>query len=371
MAGRSESNSFDRSKGLGALTRIADGAEIGCDDAFAQILAENDIQTVKAIVEETRDNWVKSYERLLSKIPVPTVLLWFSTRTPDYEQGYGDVYELFGSFPQLINRATLDRVRDRCDRYVELASQRGMPHKLISRFSGEPVTVRDPWAGEWTEDWYYGSPEMHDDAANLLAKPCQAIVSGKPAHRVKKQEAGLVPFIVLGKARCGSTHLLGLLNSHTKIVGFGELFRDQSRIGWDLRPYDAEQQSLELIEKMHSDPVRFLEEDVLVEQQPGLAAVGFKIFYYQNPKEAQTELWSYLQSRIDLHVIHLKRRNTLRELLSLKRAQQTNEWYTTVETEDTAAPVFLDYEECVREFEYARDTKDRFDRFFAGSANPA
>jgi hypothetical protein len=150
-------------------------------------------------------------------------------------------------------------------------------------------------------------------------------------------------------------------------MGFGELFRDEDTIGWDLRPYDTNLQSPELIEKMRKEPAHFLEEDVLIEHRPGLAAVGFKIFYYHDAQESGPELWPYLQSRTDLRIIHLKRRNTLRELLSLKRAQQTNEWYTTVETEDIAAPIMLDYDECAREFEYAKNIKEHFDKFFAKS----
>ncbi|MFT5502245.1 MAG: hypothetical protein ACI88G_002389, partial [Woeseiaceae bacterium] len=243
MAGRSESNSLFRSKGLGSLTRVSDGTEIGCDDAFAEILAGYDFDTVKRIVEETRHNWIESYQRLLGNIPVPKVLLWFSTRTPEYAEGYNDVYELFGEFPQLVDRAMVDHVRSKCDSYVELVSRRGMPHQLVSRFSGQPVTVRDPWAGEWTEDWYYGSPEMHEDATSALEKPCKSIAAHYRANRSIRRERSPRPFVVLGKARCGSTHLLGLLNSHPGVLGFGELFRDDQMIGWDLQPYDTEQQS--------------------------------------------------------------------------------------------------------------------------------
>jgi hypothetical protein len=71
----------------------------------------------------------------------------------------------------------VDAVRGHCDAYVEVVSQRGVPHRLVSRFSGEPVVVRDPWGGVWTEDWYYGSPEMHADAAAALEPVCARLLA--------------------------------------------------------------------------------------------------------------------------------------------------------------------------------------------------
>lgn len=176
MAGRSESNSLFRSLGLGFYTRISDGARIGCDQAFRELLEEHDVGFVKAIVEETRANWIRSYRRLLNQIRVPKVLLWFSTRTPDYVEGYDDVNALFGGFPQLVNAHMVRQVRPGCDAYVEFVSQRGMPHQLRSRHTGDRVAVRDPWGGAWTEDWYYGSPEMHADAAAALAPVCSGLL---------------------------------------------------------------------------------------------------------------------------------------------------------------------------------------------------
>jgi hypothetical protein len=38
-------------------------------------------------------------------------------------------------------------------------------------------------------------------------------------------------FIILGRSRSGSNYLRGLLNSHRRIVAFGELFRSDEAIG--------------------------------------------------------------------------------------------------------------------------------------------
>lgn len=172
MSGRSASNSLFHSRGLGSYLRVSDGARIGCDEAFRQLLAEHDLEQVRKVVEETRQDWIASYRRLLRRIRVPRVLLWFAMRPPEYGEGYGDLQQLFGEFPQLVNRAMLEEIRADCDACVEFVSRRGIPHRLRSRLSGKPVEVRDPWGGVWAEDWYYGSPEMHADAARALERAC-------------------------------------------------------------------------------------------------------------------------------------------------------------------------------------------------------
>lgn len=175
-------------------------------------------------------------------------------------------------------------------------------------------------------------------------------------------------FLLLGKARCGSTFVRSLLSSHPRVLALGEIFRDMDRIGWDHPGYDRDFQSPELIEAMRADPVAFLEQHVFAPRADGITAVGFKIFYYHAQDEARRRLWDHLASRPGLRVIHLKRLNTLRELLSLKRAELTGEWYRTDPDAPGAPAIELDVEECRRQFAYARDMKERFDRLFGERA---
>jgi len=173
MAGRSESNSLFHSRGLGAYMRVSDGTWIGCDDAFRELIEKNDEAVVRKIVAETRYNWVNNFRELLEAIKIPKILFWFSVREPHYIENYKDVYTLFGEFPQLVNSDMVDQLRKYCDEYVECTSNRGSPHLLRNRFTGKPVTVEDRWGGVWRKNWYYPSPEMHIDAANVLEEACK------------------------------------------------------------------------------------------------------------------------------------------------------------------------------------------------------
>lgn len=174
MSGRSESNALYRSSGVGHYVRRSDGAAVGCDEAFAALLREKPRRVVARIVAETRGNWLRSYRALLERIEAPTIFLWFSTRPPDYRQGWRSLAALFGPYPQLIDGETAARARALADHSVLCVSRRGLPHPLTDRLTGERVTLADPWtARPWTENDYYPSPEMHEDAAAALEPSCR------------------------------------------------------------------------------------------------------------------------------------------------------------------------------------------------------
>lgn len=194
MSGRSESNSLFNSGGMEYLTKIADGTKVRAAVAYNQLLKQNNRTYVEKIVAQTRENWVKHQIELLKAIEIPTILLWFSTRSTHYKEIYlckqlayfsllfGKTKAsnlLFGEFPQLIDSATIARVKKYSDEYVECISSRGFPQRLISRFSGKPTKIDTAAAGagirsrQWKYNKYYPSPEMHVDAANLLVDICQ------------------------------------------------------------------------------------------------------------------------------------------------------------------------------------------------------
>jgi len=173
-------------------------------------------------------------------------------------------------------------------------------------------------------------------------------------------------FIILGEGRSGSTFLRGLLNSHSQIIAFGELFRFYDSIGWDLPPYDQYLQSRSLISFMQSNPVRFLEEKVFRKFPKQVSAVGFKIFYYHAQEDSRKMVWPFLRDQKDLRIIHIKRNNTLRVVLSLKKAFMTNKWANTTGVAEEDPTIALDYEECLWRFTWAQEAKKRYDTFFEG-----
>jgi hypothetical protein len=177
MSGRSESNSLFESRGVGHYRRRSDGTWLGCDEAFAELLATSSARSVGSIVAETRTNCVESHRHLLTGFGVPTVLFWFSTRPPDYDETMRSVEGLFGAYPQLVNEAMVRELRRDATAYVACVTRRGLPQPLIDRFTGRHVALSDPWTAKpWTENWYYPSPEMHRQAADALEPVCRSLL---------------------------------------------------------------------------------------------------------------------------------------------------------------------------------------------------
>lgn len=110
-------------------------------------------------------------------------------------------------------------------------------------------------------------------------------------------------FVVLSRSRTGSTLLVSYLNSHPNVRCEGEVF---GRL--DGRPYEKTLARIFAREPRH------------------IRAKGFKLFYYHPVDGDGAGLWNDLRSMQDLHVLQLRRRNTLRILVSRKLAEATGAW---------------------------------------------
>lgn len=158
-------------------TKDESGAtELFVDHAYRRLLREESSETVARCLQETRDAWVRDMSQLLNAIRVPKLLLWFSVREPRYIAETHDVGAFLGPYPQFVDEAMLNRLRPLADGLVECTSSRGMPSRLVDMVTGEPVPVfagrQDP-----TLNTYYPSPEMHEDAAALLAPEICALLA--------------------------------------------------------------------------------------------------------------------------------------------------------------------------------------------------
>src|SRR5690625_6981528 len=77
------------------------------------------------------------YNELLNIITLPIILFWFSDREPDYKDDYSSVKGIFHGFPQMVNREMTETIADLRDDYVECVTDRGLPNRLTSRFTGK------------------------------------------------------------------------------------------------------------------------------------------------------------------------------------------------------------------------------------------
>lgn len=171
-------------------------------------------------------------------------------------------------------------------------------------------------------------------------------------------------FIILGRSRVGSNFLRGLLNSHSQVTVFGELFQNKEEIGWALPGYYPSRKTRQLF---HEAPVDFLESKVFTAFPEHTGAVGFKIFYYHAQDEKWKPVWDYLREMPDLKVIHMKRHNILKTHLSRQRAVKTDRWVNTNGRREPQRSISLDYEKCLDDFIRTRAWEDAYDAYFAGN----
>ena len=184
-------------------------------------------------------------------------------------------------------------------------------------------------------------------------------------------------FILLGRTRTGSTLLQTLLDSHSQVRVFGELFAAYNMPGWGIEAILKPPKAVALIQ---NNPVKFLDDYLFTmipkklttsPFKPNLRVVGFKLFYDQAREEPWKIVWDYARTRTDLRIIHIKRKNLLRAHLSHKRAQASRSWIDTplnTPNEKVASHksrFHLDHEECLRVFTYTREQEQICDEMFA------
>jgi len=172
-------------------------------------------------------------------------------------------------------------------------------------------------------------------------------------------------FIIISRGRSGTNFLRGMLNSHSQIINFGEIFREFGSIGWNLQGYGADERQKSLI---RTDPIKFIDNYIYRKASIKTKAIGFKIFYYHAQNPEWIPVWEYLQQLKDLHVIHLTRQNRLATYLSTCIAQETKVWSVRTGGKTTVHDsMYVKYEDCLEFFEKTEELENHANLFFKNS----
>jgi LPS sulfotransferase NodH len=158
-----------------------------------------------------------------------------------------------------------------------------------------------------------------------------------------KREKNYQKFIILGRSRTGSNFLKGLLNSHTDIVCYGELFRGSDRE--DQNKYDA---------------IKFLDTNVWYGYPKKFKAVGFKIFYYHSHKGQNQKLWKRILNDRSIKVLHITRKNMLNTLLSRYKAGVSDKWANTKGSSEKNIQFNIPYSEAVKDFQWTKRLEQEY-----------
>lgn len=378
MAGRSEGNSLFDNSASGDLygIRLKDKKRMRFEDFLSELRETSSLDLVTQIVRETQDNYVRSYIRLLNHINRPKLLLWLSNRSPDEPEDL--TWETVGHYPQLVNRSMVERVRHYADGYVECVSTAGIPQQLW--IADKPIDGAR-LENNRLMNYYYPSPIMHMLAAQALEPLCHRFLPKKPSLE-EQPAADVLPgqapvkFIILAAERTGSDLLRTLLQAHHGCFVahelFNEVYFEKKYIPWFADPLTGSYENPinfdpELVELREKDPGKLIERLTGMSSERNFGAAGFKLMYYHGDKNPAAR--DYLVGALDVRVIHLKRRNLLRRLVSLKRAQLTQGWnYSPGSDTPELPPVELSLMQCIGEFCEIEKQQDSYDQLFKDHA---
>lgn len=374
LAGRSESNSLFDNTESGDLfgLRLQDNKRMRFEEFLGALVASAPPDRVTQVVRETQANYVESCIRLLNHIQRPKLLLWLSKRSPDEPEDL--TWQNLSAYPQLVTRPMLDEIRKYADGYIECSSSAGIPQELWA--ADEPIDGARLEGGK-LRNYYYPSPIMHVQAAAALAPLCNRYLSRRIT--AASQQPAIAPvaqaptqFLILAAERTGSDLLRTLLASHPDcLVGheiFNEVHVGRGCVPWYPDPAtqryeDPVNFDPELAQLRANDPGRLIERLAEMSAAENYRAAGFKLMYYHG--ESNRAARDYLVAARHVRVIHVKRRNLLRRLTSLKRAQLTSQWnYRQGSPDPALAPVELDPMQCIEDFSAIEQQQALYDGLF-------
>jgi hypothetical protein len=159
------------------VTRRGESEGMFVNDAYKWALANVPAQKLDRAVNESRAGYVELMKQLIDAIPSKVHLLWFSDREPFYEMRFDHFNSLFGEFPQFVNEDVVSALKPHAAGYIHATTKRGRPQYLYNRFGAGISKTVDvfPRHNPPYENYYYPTPEMHEDAAVAIA---DAIRSG-------------------------------------------------------------------------------------------------------------------------------------------------------------------------------------------------
>jgi len=166
-------------------------------------------------------------------------------------------------------------------------------------------------------------------------------------------------FIILSSKRSGSTYLQQLLNSHPEIIVGGEIFNNSPG-----HVMEKEQIPEDKVKLKDSNPEEYLNWYFLSRNKDPVKFIGFRLFY-EHGRSGREVIWDILKNIPDFRIIHLQRKNQLKQFLSLKLAKKTSQWLRqNTDKPIKYEPIFLKIKECRKYFRRQQRKTDRALLFF-------
>lgn len=177
-------------------------------------------------------------------------------------------------------------------------------------------------------------------------------------------------FIILSSGRSGSNFLVSLLQSHTKIRVYNEVFHFHNPV-WGYSGMDYKN-SAERLAVRNKNLTQYVEQELYGQYPKNIEAVGFKLLYLHMEKNKEVEQWRQeilksIHNFDNIKIIHLQRNNLLKACLSSAIAIRDNRWIVNNKNNlKDIEPIELSSEQCLRYFEEVQSHKNKYTNLLNG-----
>ncbi len=177
----------------------------------------------------------------------------------------------------------------------------------------------------------------------------------------------MIKYILLSTPRSGSNHLAHLLASHPNVMSYGEPFQPNFLLGNPTKtPF--ENYFIHILYQRYREkfPIFFIKNIIFRNYPSSIYAAGFKIFYDHAENKDLSIVWKYLKSIEDLRIIHLKRKNLLKSLVSFYIAKKTGEFISFQNSRaKSTIQLSITPEECLEYFHKIEHWRKKYELFFS------
>ena len=150
--------------GAGVNYQMHDGSSIETGLYWEQQFEAMTRPQANGAICEMNDLYVKSYEKLISKIKVPIVLLYIG-KNPAIDETSYDFRKGHSGFPQWVTRSTIKRLCKLSDHYVEYAH--GPVESMVTKDQAPHVNR------------YYPTQKMYEILVKKLTPTIKSIIDTK------------------------------------------------------------------------------------------------------------------------------------------------------------------------------------------------
>jgi hypothetical protein len=179
----------------------------------------------------------------------------------------------------------------------------------------------------------------------------------------------VVPFVVVCRQRTGSNMLRYALETHPRVVHYGELFHP-ARKGISGAHGRYAYQPKALLRARRADARSFLNTVIWRDVHPAITAVGFKLFYHHGRDDGPGNPWPVIIEREDIRVIHLVRKDPIAAFMSHERIRRHEPYVQVGRAQPPSrppdGPVVLDIERLAGYLTDYSDDIQRFEHELAG-----